>query len=120
LGSRLDFATSLREAFATIEKDAPRQPTVLLSVLPALIAACYHFSAWLMHDAFLDFPLTAAVTVSFALLIRADDFRVRRYAVAFGVSAGLGLLVKQTFAFFVLPALYVVIRILWTVTVERY
>jgi 4-amino-4-deoxy-L-arabinose transferase-like glycosyltransferase len=83
-------------------------------VLPALIAAGYHFSAWLLHDAFLDFPLTAAVTVSFALLIRADDFRSRPRALAFGVSAGIGLLVKQTFAFFfVLPALYVVIRVLW-------
>jgi len=95
--------------------DARVQPTVLLSVMPALIAACYHFSAWLMHDAFLDFPLTAAVTVSFALLIRADDFRVRRDALAFAVAAGIGMLVKQTFAFFlVLPFLYVVIRVLWT------
>ena len=101
---------------ATVESSDSRvQPTVLLSVLPALIAACYHFSAWLMHDAFLDFPLTAAVTVSFALLIRADDFRVRRHALAFAVAAGIGLLVKQTFAFFfVLPALYVVIRVLLT------
>ena len=88
---------------------------VTLSVLPALIAASYHFSAWLLHDAFLDYPLTAAVTVSFALLIRAGDFRVPRHALAFGVAAGIGLLVKQTFAFFfVLPALYVVIRVLLT------
>jgi 4-amino-4-deoxy-L-arabinose transferase-like glycosyltransferase len=87
----------------------------IFSVLPALISACYHFSAWLLHDAFLDFPLIAAVTVSFAFLIRADDFRVTRYALAFGFSAGLGMLVKQTFAFFfVLPALYVVGRVLWT------
>lgn len=93
---------------------APATP-VSLSVLPAIIAACYHFSGWLLHDAFLDFPLTAAVTVAFALLIRAGDFRVRRDALAFGVAAGIGLLVKQTFAFFfVLPALYVVIRVLWT------
>jgi len=104
------------KAPVTVEScGAPVRPTVFLSVLPALIAACYHFSAWLIHDAFLDFPLTAAVTVSFALLIRADDFRVRRYALAFAVAAGIGMLVKQTFAFFfLLPALYVVIRVLWT------
>ena len=97
------------------ENPGPMQSNVVLSVLPALIAAGYHFSAWLLHDAFLDFPLTAAVTVSFALLIRADDFRSRRHALAFAVSAGIGLLVKQTFAFFfVLPALYVVTRVLWT------
>jgi 4-amino-4-deoxy-L-arabinose transferase-like glycosyltransferase len=95
--------------------DESPQPRVLLSVLPALIGACYHFSAWLLHDNFLDFPLTAAITVTFAFLIRADDFRVRRYALAFGLAAGIGMLIKQTFAFFfVLPALYVVMRVLRT------
>ena len=88
---------------------------VALSVLPALLACCYHFSAWLMHDAFLDFPLTAVVTVAFALLIRAGDFKVRRTAIAFAVAAGIGLLVKQTFAFFfILPGLLVVFRVLRT------
>lgn len=91
------------------------QTQVALSVLPALLACCYHFSAWLMHDAFLDFPLTAVVTVAFALLVRADDFKVRRYAIAFGVAAGIGMLVKQTFAFFfILPALLVVFRVFRT------
>lgn len=95
--------------------DVTSRPPLALGVLPALIAACYHFCAWLMHDAFLDFPLTAVVTVSFALLIRADDFRVRRNALAFAVAAGIGLLVKQTFAFFfLLPAVYAVIRVLRT------
>ncbi|HXF38295.1 MAG TPA: phospholipid carrier-dependent glycosyltransferase, partial [Blastocatellia bacterium] len=89
-------------------------PSPWLSALPALIAACYHFNAWLMHDAFLDFPLVAAVTVSFAFLIRAGDFADRRKTLAFGIAAGVGMLVKQTFAFFfVLPALYVLIRVLW-------
>lgn len=88
---------------------------VALSVLPALLACCYHFSAWLIHDAFLDFPLTAVVTVAFALLIRAGDFKVSRNAIAFAVAAGIGLLVKQTFAFFfILPALLVVFRVLRT------
>jgi 4-amino-4-deoxy-L-arabinose transferase-like glycosyltransferase len=94
---------------------SPRSTAMLLSALPALLLCSYHFSAWLVHDAFLDFPLIAAVTVSFAFLIRAEDFRDIRYALAFGVSAGLGMLVKQTFAFFfVLPAVYVVGRVLWT------
>ncbi len=88
------------------------QAQIAMSVLPALLACCYHFSAWLVHDAFLDFPLTAVVTVAFALLVRADDFKVRRYAIAFGVAAGIGMLVKQTFAFFfILPALLVVFRV---------
>lgn len=91
------------------------QTQIALSVLPALLACCYHFSAWLVHDAFLDFPLTAVVTVAFALLVRADEFKVRRYAIAFGVAAGIGMLVKQTFAFFfILPALLVVFRVFRT------
>lgn len=91
------------------------EPSFSISVLPALIASCYHFSAWLVHDAFLDFPLIAAVTVGLALLIRAGDFKELRPALAFGVAAGLGLLIKQTFAFFfLLPAIYVLIRVLWT------
>lgn len=89
------------------------RPPVALSVLPALLACCYHFSAWLMHDAFLDFPLTAVVTIAFAFLVRAGNFKLRRNAIAFGVAAGIGMLVKQTFAFFfVLPALLVVVRVL--------
>jgi 4-amino-4-deoxy-L-arabinose transferase-like glycosyltransferase len=87
-------------------------PQLALTVLPALVCACYHFNAWLMHDAFLDFPLTATVAVSFALLIRAGDFKDRRAAVLFGISVGIGLLVKQTFAFFfVLPAFYIALRV---------
>lgn len=96
-------------------EDRKEKNSISLSVLPALIASCYHFSAWLQHDAFLDFPLTAAVTLSFALLIRADDFSDRSAAFKFGIAAGCGMLVKQTFAFFfVLPALYVVVRVLWS------
>jgi 4-amino-4-deoxy-L-arabinose transferase-like glycosyltransferase len=81
--------------------------------LAALLAVCYHFPAWLVHDAFLDFPLMAITAASFALLIRAGDFKNRRHAIAFGVAAGLGMLVKQTFPFFfILPALYVTVRVL--------
>jgi len=104
-----------KESGESEQSAATRSTVMLLGALPALLSSSYHFSAWLLHDAFLDFPLVAAVTVSFALLIRAEDFKVRRKALAFGVSAGLGMLVKQTFAFFfVLPALYVVVRVLWT------
>ncbi|HEX8088195.1 MAG TPA: hypothetical protein VF762_05045, partial [Blastocatellia bacterium] len=92
---------------------AEGSPVLIMGVVAALISTCYHFPAWLLHDAFLDYPLMAIVTLSFALLIRAGEFRVRRRAVMFGVVAGFGLLSKQTFAFFfVLPALYVMARVL--------
>ncbi len=90
-------------------------PSLIAGVLAALLASCYHFSAWLLHDAFLDFPLMAITAASFALLIRADDFQNRRAAIWFGVVAGCGMLTKQTFAFFfVLPALFVTLRVLWS------
>lgn len=111
-------ASISRKLYSKVAEDGggvSLKPSDSACVLPALIAGCYHFSAWLLHDAFVDFPLTAAVTVAFALLIRADDFRVRRDALAFAVAAGIGMLVKQTFAFFfILPALYVAIRVLRT------
>lgn len=110
-------ASIARNLFArpdsAIEGSVATRAPVALSVLPALIACSYHFTAWLMHDAFLDLPLTAAVTAAFAFLIRAEDFKARRSALAFGVAAGIGLLVKQTFAFFfILPALLVLFRVL--------
>jgi hypothetical protein len=84
-----------------------------LAVLAALLASCYHFAAWLLHDAFLDYPLIAIVSVSVALLIRADDFTSIRRAIAFGVVAGLGMLTKQTYPFFLLaPSLYVAFRVI--------
>ncbi|HEX5731317.1 MAG TPA: hypothetical protein VF131_00675 [Blastocatellia bacterium] len=89
------------------------RPVYWPGILAALLVVCYHFPAWLVHDAFLDYPLIAIVALSFALLIRAGDFKVRRHAVAFGVVTGLGMLTKQTFPFFFfLPALYITIRVL--------
>lgn len=79
-------------------------------LLAALLATCYHFPAWLLHDAFLDYPLTAMVALSMAMLIRAGDFRDSRHAVQFGAVAGLGMLTKQTFPFFLaLPVVYAVL-----------
>lgn len=77
----------------------------------AVVAASYHFPAWLLHDAFLDFPLTALVAIALAVLIRSENFDSRRYALAFGAAAGLGMLAKQTFAFFfILPGIDAVIH----------
>ena len=88
---------------------------ITLGVVAALLSTCYHFPAWLLHDAFLDYPLMALVALSFALLIRAGEFRDRRRALLFGAVAGFGLLSKQTFAFFfVLPAVYVAFRVFAT------
>jgi 4-amino-4-deoxy-L-arabinose transferase-like glycosyltransferase len=82
--------------------------------IAALLAVCYHFPAWLIHDAFLDYLLMAMVALAFALLLLADGFHVRSRAVLFGAVAGLGMLEKQTFLFFfVLPLAFLGIRALW-------
>lgn len=97
---------------ATAKQRLPDGTAVTLGALAALLATSYHFPAWLLHDAFLDYPLVAMVALSFALLIRAGDFTSRRDAIQFAIAAGLGILLKQTFVFFfVLPALYVTIRV---------
>jgi 4-amino-4-deoxy-L-arabinose transferase-like glycosyltransferase len=79
--------------------------------MAALLTVCYHFPAWLLHEAFLDYLLMAMVALSFALSMRAGEFHVRSDAVLFGVVAGLGMLVKQTFPFFfILPATVLLCR----------
>ena len=54
---------------------------IAISVLAALLTVSYHFNAWLLHDAFLDYPLMAHVTLTFALLLKADRFQSRGDAV---------------------------------------
>jgi len=76
-------------------------------VLAGLLATSYHFPAWLLHDAFLDYPLMAIVTVSFALLLKTENFTNRRNSIALGVTLAIGMLTKQTFGFFLmLPLAY--------------
>ena len=92
-----------------------RDSSLLLrpGAIAALLAASYHFPGWLLHEAFLDYLLTAIVALTFALLIRAGEFHVRRDAIAFGTAAGLGLLAKQTFLFFfILPGMFLGARAL--------
>jgi 4-amino-4-deoxy-L-arabinose transferase-like glycosyltransferase len=92
-----------------------RTSLIIPGVLAALLASCYHFSAWLIHDGFLDYPLMVMATVGFALLLKADLFENRKDALYFGLAAGLGMLTKQTYVFFfILPALFVTVRVLLT------
>jgi 4-amino-4-deoxy-L-arabinose transferase-like glycosyltransferase len=89
----------------------PSPSEVRPGILAAILTVCYHFPAWLLHEAFLDYLLMAMVALSFALLLRAGEFHVRRDAIVFGVVAGLGMLAKQTFPFFfILPALFLLCR----------
>lgn len=115
LGSVYWLSQRLYAHTPTSHDNRAHLPAVLMGILASLLATCYHFPAWLLHDAFLDYPLIAMVTLSFALLVRADDFRETRPALCFAVAAGCGMLTKQTFAFFfLLPAAYVTARVLFS------
>ena len=86
-----------------------------IGILAGVLTVSYHFNAWLLHDAFLDYPLLAHVTLTFALLIKADRFESRGDAMRFAIAAGLGFWAKQTFGFFfILPGAYVGLRVLMT------
>ena len=61
------------------------------------------------HIFLLDLPLTAMVAATAAALLATDRFADRRFAVAAGVLAGLGLLTKQSFVIFVAPLALVII-----------
>jgi 4-amino-4-deoxy-L-arabinose transferase-like glycosyltransferase len=84
-----------------------------IGTLAGVLAVSYHFNAWLLHDAFLDYPLVAHVTLTLALLLKADRFESRGDAVKFAIAAGLGFWAKQTFGFFfILPGAYAAARVL--------
>jgi len=57
---------------------------------------------------FLDAPLAAAVALGWILLLRTERFQRRGAAALFGLAAGLGLLVKWSWLFFLGPAALVV------------
>lgn len=102
--------TTINESATPVDLHAS---SMTMGILAALLTVSYHFSAWLLHDAFLDYPLMAIVAASFALLTKAGDFLKLKDAALFAVAAGLGMLTKQTFAFFLfLPAIYITIQVL--------
>src|SRR5262249_38667328 len=70
IGDRL-YGTSLATESLTDSKREERGRSgtklfgVSAGVLAAVLATSYHFPAWLLHDAFLDYPLTAIVAATF-------------------------------------------------------
>jgi 4-amino-4-deoxy-L-arabinose transferase-like glycosyltransferase len=66
--------------------------TALLAFFPMFYAMSRYF--------YLEFALTAMVTLTVYLLLTTEDFRKRNVSLAFGLSLGLGLLTKRTFAVF--------------------
>ena len=81
------------------------------SLAAALIVLGYAYVLWTGRRALTDFPLLAWTTFSMALLARTRGFESRKASLLWGVSAGIGMLLKFTFAFFfVLPVLCTFVR----------
>jgi 4-amino-4-deoxy-L-arabinose transferase-like glycosyltransferase len=73
----------------------------LLAVFPMFYSMSRYF--------YLEFALTAMVTLTVYLLLATDGFRRRGTSLLFGLSLGLGLLTKRTFALFAVGPVIVAI-----------
>lgn len=58
---------------------------------------------------YMEFALTSMVTLSICLLLMSEGFTHRGYSLLFGLSLGLGMLTKWTYALFVLPPLILIV-----------
>jgi len=71
----------------------------------AMLVSFYPLMLWLSREIMIDYWLTAIVALAILVLLKTEHFENTRWAAAFGVVAGLGMLTKWTFPFFViLPA----------------
>jgi len=84
----------------------------VLSTFPMIYAMSRYF--------FLDFALTAMVALNIALLLYTENFERKGHSLSYGLSLGLGMLVKWTFVVFAVPAaLLVLLRSRWARSAVR-
>jgi 4-amino-4-deoxy-L-arabinose transferase-like glycosyltransferase len=77
------------------------------SAIAATLACFYPYMLWLSRETLIDYWLAAMVTLAMWTLLKTNAFKDRRWSVGFGFIAGLGMLTKWTFPFFViLPAIW--------------
>ena len=77
-------------------------------ILFALTPAIYGMSRQYGHQ---DYHVTIAMIVNIYCLIKSNDFKDRKWSILYGITVGLGLLIKDGFLpYFFTPWLYVVIR----------
>ncbi len=82
-----------------------------VGLLAAYLVSTYPILFSLSRVFYVDFALAAMVALSLYLLVESDGFRARNWSLLFGVSLGLGMLVKWTYIAFVgLPFAYVLLR----------
>ncbi len=73
----------------------------------AILVCFYPILIWLSRETIIDYWLASMVTLAMLFLLRTDSFSKRSESILFAVVCGLGMLVKWTFAFFlILPSLW--------------
>lgn len=80
-----------------------------VGILAAFITSSLPMVFAMSRYTYIEFALTAVVALSIWLLLLSRGFSSKPHSLLFGLSVGLGLLIKWTFALFVFPALIVVI-----------
>ena len=84
-----------------------RETGNIAMILFALVPAVYGLSRQYGNK---DFHIIAAITFNIYCLIKTDYFKNRKWSLLYGVSVGLGLLVKEQFiAYFFMPFLWTAI-----------
>ena len=82
-----------------------------VGLLAAFLVSVYPILFSLSRAFYVDYALVAFVTTSIYLLLLSDHFRDRKYSLIWGLSLGFGMLVKWTFAAFLIgPSVYIVVR----------
>ncbi len=82
-----------------------------VGLLAALLTSLFPILFALSRTFYVDYALAAFVSLSIYLLLESDDFGDRKFSLLFGLSLGLGMLVKWTFLAFVAgPFIYTLIR----------
>lgn len=81
-------------------------------ILFALVPAIYGMSRQYGHQ---DYHIIAVITFNIYCLIKTDYFKNLKWSILYGISIGLGLLVKDTFiAYFFIPLIFIVVQSLNT------
>ena len=69
-------------------------------ILFALVPAVYGLSRQFGHK---DYNIIAAMTVNIYCLIKTNNFRDQKWSILYGLSAGIGLLIKDSILIYLLP-----------------
>ncbi len=79
----------------------------LTAAIASLLVSFYPLMLWLSRETIIDYWVTAMVALAIWTLLKTQGFSSVRWSIVFGLIAGLGMLTKWTFPFFViLPALW--------------